>query len=433
MNEEFLHFIFQYKLWTNKKLLLDNGEEFEILEIGQHNFNSGPDFFNSKIKINDTIWVGNIEIHINSSDWFNHNHQNDLSYDNVILHIVFCNDKPIYYKNGNEIPTWEIQFDHALFNNYSKIQNNEQQINCEDLIKLVEPEKIKLFLEKAAIDRLEYKISEIKKILEKTNYNWEETFYICLAHSFGFNINSQPFEMMATQTPLNIIRKYDHDMYLLEALLFGQSGLFEISVPDTYFAKLAKEYQFIRQKHNLTPISGFIWKMSKTRPSNFPHVRMGQFAKIMSSFQGLFSAITDETKFKDIKKYFQIIPSNYWLSHYAFGKSASYLVTRLGKTSFDSIAINTIAPFLYIYFQTFNNEKSEELYYNWLSEIKPENNTEIRTWKNAGISPQNAYESQSLLQIKKEYCDKKNCLYCNIGYEILNKINNISTEEKIKN
>jgi len=429
MNEDFLHFIFQYKLWSNEDLYLTDGQKFEIINVGTHNFDSGPDFFNAKIKINDTVWAGNIEIHQKSSDWYNHKHHKDPAYDNVILHVVFLYDKPIFYKKGSsEVPTWEIKFDQALFNSYAKIKNKAEQINCEKYINLVEKEKINLFFENLGVERLEYKLSEIKKILEKTNNDWEESFYIYLAHAFGFNINSLPFEMTAYQTPLNIVRKVADDIYKLEALLFGQSGLFQISVPDAYFMKLFKEYEFLRQKYEITPIDGSLWKKSKTRLANTPHVRIAQFAKILTNFQGLFAAIT-ESRLNEIKNFFMINPSNYWTTHYAFGKPNTKLFAKLGEMSYEIIVINTIAPFLFSYFSIFNPEKCEEVYYVWLSKLKAENNTEIRTWEKAGIKPKTAYESQALLHLKKNYCDKTKCLDCNIGYEILNKINKIPLNE----
>ena len=402
MNEDFLHFIFQYKLWTNHNLMLTNGQNFEIIDIGRHNFDSGPDFFNAKIKIDDTIWAGNIEIHIKSSDWYKHHHQQDTSYNNVILHIVFSDDKDVCYPNGEKIPTWEISFDHSLFNSYSKIKNELEQINCTKYLDIVEKEKIDWYIQNLSVERLEYKVSEIKNILEKTKNDWEETFYIMLARSFGFNINSLPFELLAMQTPLSLVKKNADDLLKLEALMLGQAGMLQKPSDDNNLKNLLKEYQYLQQKFALTPMNVSIWKKSKTRPANQPINRIKQFAEVLTHFQELFTAITNENKISSIKKYFTF-----------------------GTSSYEIIAINTIAPFLYVYFSFFAPEKSENIYYKCLSNIKAENNTEIRKLKQAGFNPKNAYETQSLLHLKKNYCDKKRCLNCKIGYEILNQINKL--------
>jgi hypothetical protein len=425
MKEEFLHFVYKHKLW-NTNTYLTSGEEFEIIDTGIPNYDSGPDFFNAKIKINNTIWAGNVEIHINSSDWYKHKHDCDLSYNNVILHVVFNKDKDIFYKDGQQIvPTWEIMFDHALYNNYSQLKNNSLEIPCADYIELVSKFKIMVFLENLSIERLEEKTAYIYDLLSETNNDWEQAFYIILAKTFGFGTNSLPFEQLAKNTPINIIRKYSDDILKIEALLFGQSGFLDENINDEYANKLMVEYEFLKTKYKLTPIKPEIWKKAKVRPANFPTVRIAQFAGLLRNFQGLFAAVTDLSQLNNIKKYFRAIPSEYWKNHFSFGKYVEKIITGIGSTTIDIIALNVVAPFTYCFYKDYHLENPREKLIDWLNTIKPENNKEVRFWKSLGIVPGSAFESQALIQLKTKYCDKKKCLDCNIGYEIMNEINKL--------
>ena len=423
MQEEFLHFIFKYRLWETSALKLISGERLEIIDVGQHNFDSGPDFFNAKISIDGIIWVGNLEIHINASDWYKHNHHKDFAYNNVILHVVFNYDKPVFVNNNQEIPAWEMQFPHVLYNKYAELKLNEKIIPCADYFELVDENIVSVFLESQAIERLEAKTLIIQEYLNKSNNNWEEAFYLSLARSFGFGINSEPFEQLALATPLKLVRKYSTDVFLLEALFYGQAGLLNNVVIDDYLLKLQKEYKFLQQKHNLTPIL-CIWKTSKMRPNNFAQVRIAQFAQLMTNFQGLFSNIIDE-KLDGLCKFFKVCPSVYWRTHFVFGKPVDKANTNLGVSAYNIIAINTLAPFLFHYYKYCGNNNSYEIVVNWLTSFKAEDNREVRAWKTINLIPNNAFESQALLNLKKEYCDKKKCIDCTIGFEIMKALNNI--------
>ena len=402
---------------------LVSGEKLEIIDCGIHNLDSGPDFFNAKIKIDETIWAGNVEIHVNSSDWYKHNHDKDFSYHNVVLHIVFNYDKPIFLPGGTEIPTWEMQFPHVLYNKYSEFKINEKSIPCEDYFELVDSLKISMWLQNQAIERLEAKTINIQNYLDKTKNDWEHAFYIILARSFGFGINSMPFEQLASCTPLSVVRKCSSEIFKLEALFFGQAGLLKDAKVDDYLLKLSAEYEFLRKKHSISPIIGG-WKTARMRPNNFPQVRIAQFASLMFNIQGLFSAIIEED-FINLQNYFKISPSEYWKTHYVFGKPVDKANTNFGDSAFNIIAINTLAPFIFYYFKNTNNGKSTDIVFDWLNKLKPEDNRDIRLWKALDIFPANAFESQALINLKKEYCDLKKCLDCTIGCEILKQINKI--------
>ncbi|MDD3741527.1 MAG: DUF2851 family protein [Bacteroidales bacterium] len=425
MQEDFLHFIYKNRLWDKACLYLVNGEKIEIIDTGTHNFDSGPDFFNAKIKIGDTIWAGNVEIHINSSDWDKHHHNKDLSYNNVILHIVYNYDKPIFISNNYEIPTWEIKFPHILFNKYSEFKFNENPIHCHGYIELVSNFKTNLWLERMATERLEAKTEYITKLNEKYSGNFEEIFYVSMARSFGTGINNEPFEQLAKSIPLTILYKYSDNIFKIEALLFGQSGLLEDAIKDDYVIKLQKEYYFIRKKHSLTPIPSVSWKKSRLRPSNFPQIRIAQFAALMTNFRFLFSSIFDNENLSESEKYFNVEVSDYWRTHFVFGKQVNKTNVKLGISTFNTIAINTIAPIAFYYYKNYKVNNNLEKIIDWMIQIKAEDNRETRIWKSLNIIPKNAYESQALLNLKRNYCDKFKCLECVIGNEILKELNKI--------
>ncbi|MDD2635276.1 MAG: DUF2851 family protein [Bacteroidales bacterium] len=425
MKEDFLHYIYKKRLWLDKPIELTDGRRVEIIDTGFHNYDSGPDFFNSKIKIDDIIWVGNIEIHINSSDWYKHKHEKDPAYSNIILHIVFKHDKPIFTSNGVEIPVWEITFPQIIYNKYEELRLSDNQIPCTDYKELIEKEIFNIHIEKMSIERLEYKSEFINDLLTKSHNDWEYAFYVSLARSFGAGINSEAFEQLAINTPLKTLRKYSDNIFKLESILFGQSGLLANANLDDYVIKLKAEYLYLRKLHNLSPISATNWKFSKMRPSNLPHIKIAQFASMVSFFNGLFTTIINTPDYISLKKIFKIKVSDYWLKHYTFGKSTNKTMSGFGNTAFETILINTIAPFIFVYNKNKTTEDSQSKHYILLSSLKPENNREIRLWNEFGIHPANAFETQALLHIKKHYCDNRKCLKCGIGQHIMQQINKL--------
>lgn len=424
MNEEFLHFIFRNRLWDKDFELTTKRDKIEILDMGLHNHNSGPDFFNSKIRIGETLWVGNTEIHINSSDWYKHNHDRDLAYGNVILHIVFNHDKAVYLPDGSEIPTWEIKFPHAVYNKYSEIKNNEKEIPCSDYIEFVDDFVIKMWLERMAIERLESKTAYLEQIYEKTSGDIHETLYVSLARNFGFGINADAFESLALATPLKLLQKYINDNLKIEALLYGQAGFLN-EVVDEYSEILKVEYLFLAKKYNLKPLPVIIWKKSRMRPSNFPTQRIAQFASIIQSFSDLTNSLTNIELFSEVEQHLQFKTSTYWQNHFSFGVKSDKNISQLGKDTQDLILINTIAPFVFFYFNTYRTEEIHDKIITQLSNLKSENNREIRIWEKAGISASNAFESQALLHLRKEYCSKQKCSNCAIGVNLMKKVSEV--------
>jgi len=420
MTEEFLHYIWKCSLFEKNNLIADTGDNIEILKLGEHNTNAGPDFLNVSVKIGSTKWVGNLEIHLNSSDWNKHNHMNNKAYDNVILHVVLNNDQIIKRTNGEIIPTIELKFDKYLYDNYSRLISNEQWIACQNEINKVDEFFIDYWLNVLLADRLELKAKSIYKTLKATRNNWEETFYIHLAKNFGFNLNSVPFEMLAKSLPVKYLSKHKNNLFQIEALLFGQAGfLSENILFDNYYEKLSKEYTYLRTKFQLKSLDKHIWKFLRLRPGNFPTVRLAQFAALIYNSSGLFSKIIECKSVEQLHKYFSITASEYWNNHFLFGKESKEKVKKLGESAFYIIFINTIVPFLFIYGKSNGKEDLKERAVDFLTKIPAEQNSIIKKWGELGINAKNAFYSQALLQLKNEYCNKKNCLNCQIGNKII--------------
>jgi hypothetical protein len=420
--EDFLHYLWKYKLFNKDNLKTNKGEPIEILENGWHNQHSGPDFFNAKIKIDDTLWAGNVEIHVNSSDWYNHNHNTDKSYDNVILQVVLNHNQEIVRTNGTEIPTLEVSFDENLYNNYSKLLSNESWIPCEQELAYVDHFTVGFWLDKLTIERLRNKYEEINASLSENKNNWEVTFYHKLARNFGFKTNAEPFELLAQSLPLDYLAKHKDNRFQLEALFFGQAGLLNGNESaEKYYLELNREYQYLRKKFNLHPIEKHLWKFARLRPTNFPTIRIAQFTGIIFNSRKLFSKILETENIAEIHELLNTEASEFWKQHYTFQKkSTKGRRKRLGKTAINTIIINTVVPFLFIYGERKDKQQFKDKALDFLNQLPPEKNSIIKKWEKLNIYAENAYQSQALIQLKNLYCSQKRCLECQIGNKIIN-------------
>ncbi len=421
MKEEFLHFIWRLRRFHNNKLLTTEGAALEILHPGEQNFHSGPDFTNAKIKIGDTLWAGNVEMHLNSSDWLQHAHQNDRAYDNVILHVVLEEDIPIKRQSGERIPCLELKsrIPSKLSKQYLKLMANETWIPCQHLFFSVPDPTRNLWLDRMLVERLEQKTELIENALEQNQNDWEKTFYQTLARNFGVKINAEPFELLAKELPLLLLGKHKPDLLALEALLFGQAGMLEEDLKDDYPKRLQKEYRFLQKKYTLQPIQKTSWKFSRLRPANFPTIRIAQFATLIFQSVHLFSKMLAAKNVVEIENMFALQLSNYWQTHYVFDKPSVKRKKTLGKSTIHLLIINTIAPFLFLYGQRKDNTSYKDRALKLLEELPPEKNNIISRWKDLGVKPESAYQTQALLQLKNEHCKKKKCLECGIGNAVL--------------
>jgi hypothetical protein len=421
MTEEFLHHIWKFKLFNQTGLVTTFGEEVEIIKAGDDNLDSGPDFFNARIRIGRTLWAGNVEVHINTSDWRKHKHQFDKAYDNIILHVVYKADEKLCRPNGEEIPTIEInkRIDQKLHENYLNFKNTSDWIPCAKQISSVPSLTICSTIDKILLERLERKSAAILNSLKLNNNNWEETFYQLIARNFGFKTNAEPFELLAKSLPSAYLAKHKTSLLSIEAMLFGQAGMLEQHFEDKYSLSLQNEYVFLRQKFRLQPLDKHLWKFLRLRPVNFPSIRIAQFADLIHRSSNLFSKMINAKTVEEFHKLLHVSVSPYWESHYVFDKAAAVRNKSLGDEAVNNILINSVVPFLFVY----GKYKGEEEYVfrsvNLLENIPSENNSIIKEWKLRKIRSGNAYTSQALIQLKNEYCDSKKCLNCNIGNYLL--------------
>ncbi|HEB62498.1 MAG TPA: DUF2851 family protein [Bacteroidetes bacterium] len=423
IKEDFLHYLWKLKKIDFSDLITSEGEDVTILDFGKYNTDSGPDFFNARVKINDTIWAGNIEMHVFSSDWIKHKHHNDPAYNNVILHVVYEEDIKLKSNAGGELPT--IVLKNRIFKNdlknYKLLRFNKNWIPCEKAINEVSSISKENTLEKALTDRLINKSSHLKSILEEKKDDWDEAFYIFLSRYFGMKTNSDAFEALAKKLPYKIILKEKDDLNKIEALLFGQAGMLQDIFSDEYPLFLKNEYQHLRNKYDLTHIPPSMWKFSKLRPSNFPTIRISQLAYILFNQDHLFRNVFDCNDINCLLRIFKAQTSAYWENHYIFDEKSINKKKYLGKNSIEILIINAVIPALF-FFGHLNNEPGyKERAVDLLMNLSPENNSIIKKWKDLDIEVKSAYDSQALLELKQNYCDKKRCLECPIGNEIMNK------------
>jgi hypothetical protein len=421
MPEEFINYIWENSLFITDNIKTTDGESLKIISTGRRNYNSGPDFFNARININGTIWAGNVEVHRRASDWHRHKHNNDKAYDNVILHVVEYADKKINRSNGTAIATLKIKCPDEYKSNYAQLLSARTWIACEEQLKHIDPLFLKLGFHRLMTERLEKKTSEILSVMNKNQNDWNETFYQILARKFGFKVNSTPFELLARSVPMKILSRHYNNIFQLEALLFGASGLLNEELwGDDYSQDLRKEFGFLGRKYRITPVEYHLWKFMRIRPVNFPTIRISQLAGLIYRYQGLFSKIVSAENINDLQKLFRVSASGYWDSHYRLNrKSAHTYEKQLGSSSIQSIIINVVVPLIFVYGEQQNIPGLKNRALNYLEELPPENNSVTAKWRKAGIECRSAFESQSLLQLKTMYCDKKRCLNCYIGNKLI--------------
>ena len=397
MPEIILHYIWEHCLWAGFEQFTTDGKKVEILSVGEHNRDAGPDYSHARIRIDGKEWVGNIEIHVCSSDWIKHRHQLDKAYDNIILHVVRTADKPIYNSKGELVPQCELNYPSdkdylsALFESAQKMDSAIARIGCAEQL-LHDPRLLTEGWRKTLLrKRLECKRASITRLLEITKGSWEHALYISMARNFGFHTNSVPFEELAINTPLSCLQKHRNSLFQLTVLLLGQAGL--VQEPE-----LQKEYDFLRVKFGLTPLDGSIWKHARLRPQNSPELRIRQFAQLIHQSENLLSKILDTDDLKELE--------------------ALFAVPQMGKSSVDILLINTVIPYKYAYALHQNNPVKAEQVLRLMEKIPAENNTIVRQWRVLGQEVKNAADTQALLHLYQNYCQHHECINCEVGYKI---------------
>lgn len=421
MKEDFLHYIWRYKKFDFNSLQTSRGEQLTIINVGSYLENAGPDFFNGQIIINGQKWAGNIELHLKSSDWYLHNHEQDAAYENVILHVVWEHDVDIFHKNNVEIPVLILKnyVPQDFVNNFESLTTPKSWIYCENEIQEVDKFIYSNWLERLFIERLERKQKSIDEQFLKLNKDWEAVLFCLLAKNFGLNTNGLAFLELAENIPFAIIRKESADVLNLEALFFGFCGLLDGEKEDLYYKELQNRLGYMVLKHQLDFKRTIPLQFFKLRPDNFPNIRLSQLAHVFANNHQLFSDCVNVTSVKEMSKIFSISTSEYWQTHYTFDKISPKRTKKLSAKFIELIMINTIIPLQFAYYKS-RDEAIQERLITLMQDIQPESNVIIDKFKDRGLSVSNAYESQSLLQLKNEYCNHKKCLSCGIGIALLN-------------
>lgn len=422
MQEDFLQFVWLHQYFNASDLRTSLGQELKVIKTGFHNFHHGPDFQEARIRLDAMEWSGSVEIHIKSSDWTRHGHQTDSNYANVVLHVVWENDRPIFNTDNQPIPTLELKgrIRPGLLNRYQQIIESKTLIPCESLLKAVKPITRLSMLEKAQMQRLERKSQELIELLGYNQGDWEETAYQWLLRGFGFKTNAENFLTLAKRLPLKIIQKHSSQVFQVEALLYGQSGLIPSQTTHVYEKKLKKEFEFLRTKYSLEPaMDRNHWIFSRVRPSNFPTVRISQVATFLTAQPHVFSTFSEVTDFKELRNLLLLRQSSHWTSHHDFGKQSKTMIGKMSKTMAENLIINVSVPFLVALYRERQQPIFLEKAQNLLMNMPAEENNVIQKWRVLQWNVSSAFDSQALLELYSNFCSEKRCLSCNIGVELV--------------
>lgn len=428
--EELLHYIWKHKIYPIGDMRTVDGKSLEIINPGIQNTNAGPDFFSAKIKIDGTLWVGNVEIHVQSSDWYRHHHDKDSNYENVILHVAGIVDCDVCGNNGKEIPQLALTVPDYISNNYDELLKADKIPRCANVFGNIPRIIVHNWLSALQVERLEMRTEQIMVRLERCNKDWEWTFFTTLARNLGFGINGDAFEQWAYSIHPSTIGKHRDNLFQIEALFFGQAGMLDTDLipvrnrhevdDNEYFQRLRAEYKYLKQKFLLKPMEHGTWKLLRLRPQNFPYIRIAQIAMMYYEQRLNFSKLLEAETAAQIFDLLNTHVSDYWRSHYTFASQESAMTDKnFSEASKSLIAINSVVPIMFAYGKYKADERLCERSLSILEGLKPENNKIIRAWREAGCRCDSAADSQAILQLNNKYCDNRDCLRCRFGYEFI--------------
>lgn len=430
LKEDLLHFIWKHRFLPLKELKTVTGQPLEVIDPGLHNIDAGPDFLNAKVKIGSTVWVGNVEIHINAGDWYLHRHHKNPVYDSVVLHVVLEGEQEVKNSRGESIPQLIIQIPDYLQERYKYlIKVNKELIPCRSSFPHLSRLEILSWMERLLVERLEERYNRIQGYFKDSEYNWNTVFFITLARAFGFGKNSYAFEWWGKNLPYAQLIKHSSNLFEIEAIFFGTAGLLQKeSMPEhfwnksidgaQYYDALLQEYVYLKHKYGLKEMDFTIWKYLRTRPYNFPHVRIAQLAALYRLFSYKVGDLL-EGKIDFVPELKSLKFTRYWSSHYCFSSPVESQLFKLTDRSLQLLEMNCIIPLIYALGKYKGEEDHMQLAIDKLNKLKPESNQIIRIWMESGIEVKTAADSQALLQLQRQYCDRKDCLRCRFGMEYL--------------
>lgn len=421
--EKLMQYVWKHRLWRSEDMVTNTGKKVRVVDPGLLNTDAGPDFFNAKIEIDGHMWVGNVEMHYRATDWKRHHHDSDKAYDSVILHVVAKDDAPVRRTNGELIPQLVLEVSPQFNADYASLVGATIEVPCAEKIKQVPHLTIVEWVEGLAFERLHGKVERIHQLLDSFNGSWEDVCYVTLARNFGFGINNDAFERLARRTPLRLLGKHSDSVLQIEALLFGQAGMLDAQKPgmDSYYNQLCTEYAFLSNKFQLTPMEKESWKLFRIRPQNFPYRRIAMLVQFIEGGFRMMNRILEAEGEKEMRALFEMELSGYWTKHYTFGKPNERATATLSRSSIDIILINTVAPLLYAYGELTGNYEMTDKAIKLLEDLRAESNSIVSHFVAYGIDCPDALTSQALVQLKREYCDARKCIYCKIGHHLLSK------------
>lgn len=420
--EKLMQYVWKYRLWNPAEMRTVDGKTIKVIDPGLQNSDAGPDFFNAKIEIDGHLWAGNVEMHIRASDWHRHSHDSDKTYDSVILHVVEKDDAPVRRTNGEIIPQLVMTCSPMFNERYNRLVQSKTILPCADQIREIPQLTITEWVQSLAFERLQSKVERLFTLYDSFSGSWEDVCYVTFARNLGFGINNDAFEMLARRTPLRLLHKHSDSIFQIEALLFGQAGLLDDdklkSIP--YYNQLSREYSFLANKFQLRPMDGSMWKSFRIRPQNFPYRRIALLAHYIEGGFSLMTELLERKSEKQLRELFSVELSGFWANHFTFGGAPSETENRaLSNNSIDIILINTVAPLYYAYSIKSDSYEMSDRAVNLLESLRPEKNNIIATFTSAGLKCPDALTSQALIQLRREYCEARKCLYCKIGHRLL--------------
>lgn len=416
-----MQYVWQHRLWPAGEKTTVDGRSVHIIDPGLLNTDSGPDFFNAKIRIGEEMWVGNVEIHVKASDWYRHHHDKDEAYDSVILHVVEKDDAQVCRPNGEVIPQMCMPCSADFSEKYKQLVScSHSELPCGLVIAEMPSVHISTWMSALAMERLYRKVDGILGLLERYNGNWEEVCYITLARCLGFGVNGDAFEMLASGLPLRFLGKHSDSLLSVEALLFGQSGLLDkVASVDAYAQSLMREYEFLAHKFSLRRPGGLMWKMSRMRPANFPHRRIAFLASLVYGGFNMMSQIVSAQDEKQARALFDVSMQGYWACHYGIGVPSSTNLKVMSDASINVLLINVVVPLTYAYGVKRGDERMCDRALAMLQSLPAERNSIVELFLKAGLKCPDAFTSQAMVQLRREYCETHKCLYCRIGHRML--------------
>lgn len=423
MTEAFLQYVWQHKLLEGP-LVTTDGLPVVVERPGEMNRDAGPDFFDARLVIGGVLWAGNVEVHVRASDWRQHHHSDDKSYNNVILHVVYIHDADITLQNGKSVPTLTIAdaIPEKIWENYDALMHpdGDVEIPCASRLKEIPDFLFRISQDRMTVERIERKSGDVKRLLKESKGSWEQTCYWLTARAFGAKTNAMPFELLAKKTPMSLLAKIKDNPFRLESLFFGQAGMLDGEFSDDYPKAMQREYNYLCAAHNLVPMAGHLWKFFRMRPAGFPTLRISQFSRLIAQSSNLFSKLLDTKDVSDLRRFFDVSTSEYWNNHYRFDEINDSRPKSLGLSQVDVILINAWIPLLFEYGVMHDDQSRKDQAFDLLQQLPAEKNQIVKRWEKAGIVAKNASETQALIQRYNEYCQKQKCLDCQIAFRLIN-------------